>query len=85
MKPRILAFLLSSLCPLCLCGESLALDAEAKTPYQLKVVLHFADHRLLTDVFRDRVERELRDGLQASFGDLVNVEVVREVSTTRTP
>ena len=49
-----------------------------KTPYQLKVVLHFADNRLLTPVFRDRVERELRDGLQASFGDLVNVEVTRE-------
>ncbi|HVS39947.1 MAG TPA: hypothetical protein VMS17_30595 [Gemmataceae bacterium] len=78
MKHRILfAFLLSSLCPLCLCGESLALDAEAKTPYQLKVVLHFADHRLLTDVFRDRVERELHDDLQGSFGDLVIVETTR--------
>ncbi len=68
---------------LCLCASvvqsaSAALDAEAKTPYQLQVVLHFADHRLLTDVFRDRVERELRDGLQASFGDLVNVEVTRD-------
>jgi hypothetical protein len=80
MKTRILlAFLLSSLCTLCLCGESSAsLDPELKTPYQLKVVLHFADHRLLTPVFCDRVERELRDGLQASFGDLVNVEVTRE-------
>jgi hypothetical protein len=72
------AFLLASLCSLCLCGESFALDPETKTPYQLKVVLHFADNRLLTDVFRDRVERELHDGLQASFGDLVNVEVTRE-------
>ncbi len=79
MKRHVfLTFLLSSLCPLCLCGESFAaLDTEAKTPYQLKVVLHFADHRLLTDVFRDRVERELRDGLQASFGDLADVEVAR--------
>ena len=58
------------MCSLCLCGESFGLDPEPKTPYRLQVVLHFADHRLLTDVFRDRVERELRDGLQASFGDL---------------
>jgi hypothetical protein len=80
MKIRILpALLLSSLCTLCLCGESSAsLDPELKTPYHLNVVLHFADHRLLTHVFCDRVERELRDGLQASFGDLVNVEVTRE-------
>ncbi len=77
IRTPVIVFL-SSLCPLCLCGESFAaLDAEAKTPYELKVVLHFADHRLLTDVFCDRVERELHDGLQASFGDLVNVEVTR--------
>jgi hypothetical protein len=78
MKTHIfLAFLLSSLCTLCLCGESsAALDPELKTPYQLKIVLHFADHRLLTPVFCDRVERELHDGLQASFGDLVNDIVV---------
>jgi hypothetical protein len=82
MKHRLLlVFLFSSLCSLCLCGESsAALDPGAKTPYQLTVVLHFADHRLLTDAFRDRVERELRDGLQASFGALVNVDVTREHS-----
>ena len=78
MKPNILiAFVLSSLCSLCLCGESFAsLDFELKTPYTLKVVLHFADNRLLTPVFRDRVKHELHDELQASFGDLVNVEEV---------
>jgi hypothetical protein len=53
-------------------------ESEAKKPYQLQVVLHVAEHRLLTDVFRDRVERELRDGLQASLGELAKVEVVRE-------
>ena len=81
MKPRIfVALLLSSLC-LCVSvvpSSFAAPDAETKTPYRLLVVLHFADHRLLTDVFRDRVERELRDGLQASFGDLVRVDVTRE-------
>jgi hypothetical protein len=77
MKTRVL---LASLCSLCLCGESFAaLDPELKTPYQLKVVLHFADNRLLTPVFCDRVERELHDDLQASFGDLVSdIEVMRQ-------
>ena len=59
-------------------NSSAALDAETKKPYQLTVVLHVADHRLLTDVFRDRVERELHDGLQAALGDLAEVKVVRE-------
>ena len=79
IRTRLIAFLSS----LCLCASVVpssfaSLDPETKTPYRLLVVLHFADHRLLTDVFRDRVERELRDGLQASFGDLVRVEVTRE-------
>ncbi len=55
-----------------------AAQPEAHTPYHLQVVLHVAKHRLLTDVFRDRVERELRDGLQASLGELARVEVVRD-------
>jgi hypothetical protein len=71
------AFLLSFLSSLYLCGESFAVDPELKTPYKLQVVLHFGDGRQLTEVFKDRVERDLRDGLQASFGDLVQVEVVR--------
>jgi len=53
-------------------------ESDAKTPYELQVVLHMADNPSLTDVFYDRVERELRDSLQADFGDLVNVEVVRK-------
>ncbi len=75
MKTHIsFAFLLSSLCSLCCCGASaFAADADfLKTPYKLKVVLHFADQRLLTPVFCDRVKRELHDSLQASFGDLVS-------------
>jgi hypothetical protein len=49
-----------------------------RQPYQLRVVLDVAPNRLLTDVFRDQVRRELRDGLQAAFGDLALVEVVDE-------
>src|SRR5262249_55115855 len=74
----VLAFVLP-LCSLCLCGESFAgLDPEPNKPYNLGVVLSFADQRLLTDVFKDQVERELRDSLQAAFGDLVSLEVVHE-------
>ncbi len=75
---RFISFLSS----LCLCvsvvqTSSASLDPEPKTPYRLQVVLHFADHLLLTDVFQDRVARELHDSLQASFGDLVRVDVTR--------
>jgi hypothetical protein len=66
--------LLSSLCSLCLCGSSLA--ADAKEAYRLRVVLHVARHRLLTDVFRTQVARELGDGLRAALGNLARVEVV---------
>ena len=64
---------------LCLCGStSAALDPETKKPYQVTVVLHVAKHRLLTPVFRDRVESEIRDGLQAALGDLAEVKIVYE-------
>ncbi len=69
-------FLLSSLCSLCLCGESsAALDPELKTPYQLHIILHFADHPQITPAYRDRVGRDLEDSVQAALGDLGHVEV----------
>ncbi len=45
-------------------------------PYQLRIVVHVARHRLLTDVFRQQLERELKDGMQAALGKLARVEVV---------
>lgn len=54
------------------------LEPELNKAYQLEVVVHMSRHRLLTEVFRERVERELSDGLQAAFGDLVRVKVVRQ-------
>src|SRR5262249_49072759 len=54
------------------------LDPELDRPYRLDVVLPVPEHRLLTDVFKDKAERELRDGLQASFGDLAEVRVAHE-------
>src|SRR5262245_56629256 len=48
---------------------------ESTKPYRLRVVLDVGKHRVLTDVFREQLRRELRDGLQASFGALAQVEV----------
>jgi hypothetical protein len=53
-------------------------ESEARQPYKLVVVLHLADNPALTDTFYDRVARELGDSLQADFGDLVEVQVVRK-------
>jgi hypothetical protein len=51
---------------------------ELHTPYDLQIVLHVADHRLLGEVFRDRVTRELGDGLRTALGDLARVSVVHK-------
>jgi hypothetical protein len=71
-----LALWLAPLCCLFLGGVArAALDPEVGQPYHLRVVLGIGEHRLLTPVFREQVERELRDSLQAAFGDLAVVEV----------
>lgn len=74
-RVHLLSLALAAAWALGLCGEATA--AAAKAPYKLRIVLHFARHRLLTPVFRERVESELRDGLQAALGDLAEVTVVR--------
>jgi hypothetical protein len=58
---------------LCLCGEIRA--DELSNPYDLRIVVHVAENRLLTDVFRKNIERELRDGFQSALGDMGRVEV----------
>jgi hypothetical protein len=73
------AALLTGWCLLGPGGEARAAGpGELSKPYHLRIVLHVAKNRLLTDVFRDRVERELRDGFQAGLGELGKVEVVRD-------
>jgi tetratricopeptide (TPR) repeat protein len=74
------AFLLLSLYSLCLCGASrgAGLDPQVDKPYRLRVVLGLGEHRLLTPVFQDQVERELGESLQAALGDLAVVEVTRQ-------
>jgi hypothetical protein len=81
-RPRLLPFGLLLLSGMGLLGPGrplyAALDPELKKPYDLVVVLHVSNHPLLTDIFRDRLARELGDGLQAALGDLARVRVVQE-------
>jgi hypothetical protein len=78
LKTRRLAALLALLAPFALAAPPARAQSDLKKPYQLKVVLHVARHRLLTEIFRQRLERELRDGLQGALGELGHVEVVRD-------
>jgi hypothetical protein len=50
-------------------------QSELNNPYKLHIVVHVAPNRLLTDVFRDRIERDLHDGFQAALGDMARVKV----------
>jgi hypothetical protein len=65
------------LCSWCAGGECRA-QGEASKPYDLHIVVHVAKNRLLTDVFRDRIERELHDGFQGALGDMGRVKVTHE-------
>lgn len=59
-------------------GAKAALDPEIDKPYTLQVVLSLAEHRVFTPLFREQVERDVRDNLQAAFGELVKVTVIRD-------
>jgi hypothetical protein len=78
LKPRRLAALLAVLAQFALAVPPARAQGDLKKPYHLRVVLHVARHRLLTDIFRQRLERELRDGIQGALGELGHVEVVRD-------
>ncbi|MFL5241935.1 MAG: hypothetical protein ACJ8FY_07485 [Gemmataceae bacterium] len=72
---RAVVLLLSFvLCPLSFARA--ALDAEADKPYQVQIVLHFGDQRLLTRDFKDQVQREIGESMQAALGDLGQVQIV---------
>ncbi|MHB1425819.1 MAG: hypothetical protein ACYC3I_21850 [Gemmataceae bacterium] len=75
-RTAIYAFFLSTLCTLFL-GGAVRAD-ELNEPYNLLLVVHVAKNRLLTDVFRERIERELHDGFQAALGDMGRVTVTHE-------
>lgn len=58
-----------------LCLSSSLIASDAREPYQVRIVVDVARHPLLTDVFKDQIQRELRDGVQAALGRLARVEV----------
>jgi hypothetical protein len=67
---------------LCVLGVLLAVtsrcpaaDPPAGPAYKLTIVLDIAKSRAFTDPFRQQVERELREGLQAALGTLAVVDV----------
>jgi hypothetical protein len=72
---KVLSVLLSGWLVLGAAGAARA-QGEMNRPYELQIVLHVGEHPWLTEVFRDRVARELRDSLQAALGDLARVSVV---------
>ena len=49
-------------------GSGTAQANDLEKPYALRIVLDVERHRLLTDVFREQVARELGDGLRAALG-----------------
>jgi tetratricopeptide (TPR) repeat protein len=53
------------------------LDAVLQKPYDLHVVLHFAEHRALTPIFREQVEYQLLNHLRLTFGKLANVKILQ--------
>jgi hypothetical protein len=53
------------------------LDPGLQKPYDLHVVLHIAEHRTLTPIFQETLERQLRSYLQLTYGKLARVEIHR--------
>lgn len=77
MRPS-LSLCLALAAVLCSCNSTHAqLDPEAKTPYQVRVVLSVAEHRMLTPAFQAQLEREVQAQVQLAFGKMANVTLVR--------
>jgi hypothetical protein len=53
------------------------LDADAKKPYQLQIVLHIGANRVFTPLFQEQLQRDVQNQLKIAFGDLAQVEVTR--------
>src|SRR5262245_46533437 len=52
-------------------------ESEAKTPYDVQVVLHIVENRFLTPLFQQQLQREIEDRLQLAFGPLAKVKTTR--------
>jgi tetratricopeptide (TPR) repeat protein len=70
-KAGILLICLLAMVP---CANAAQLDLS-RTPYHLEVILHLGKHGQLTDIFRDRLQRELGDSLREALGELADVDV----------
>jgi hypothetical protein len=74
-----------------LAGPAFAqLDPEENKPYQLRIVVGFSKHPLLTPAFKEEVRREIRGSFEAAFGNAGVVEVVdreqlRELASHSSP
>jgi hypothetical protein len=70
-----------------LAGPAFAqLDSEENKPYQLRVIVSFSKHPLLTPAFKDEVRREIGGSFQAAFGraglvEVIDKENLREVAS----
>jgi hypothetical protein len=74
VKPFIIAFTILWT----LCAESRA------EPYQVQIVLNFGDQRVFTKDFKDQVQREIGESLQAALGEIGQVQVVRNHALVKT-
>jgi hypothetical protein len=80
MKPQRIRRFLGAVCLATLVAVTTPTRAQSERdrPYELHIVVHVAQNRLLTDVFRERIERELHDGFQAALGEMGHVTVTHE-------
>src|SRR5262249_37846548 len=80
MKPTNAALRISMILLLVALSTSSAraeLDAGAKKPYQLQVVLQIGNNRVFTPLFQEQVQRDVQNQLKIAFGDLARVQVRR--------
>jgi hypothetical protein len=79
----------SLLVAVCLCLAALParadLNPETGTPYKLQIILHFAPHIYMTEVFKAKVAQDTRDSLKAALGELADVEVVDDQKLAKHP
>jgi len=54
-----------------------ALEPLTDRPYKIRIVLQFAEHRVLTPLFKDELTRAVGDQVRLALGSLAEVEVVR--------
>src|SRR5262245_24957411 len=52
-----------------------ALNPELDKPYHYQIVLRCARHPQLTEVFKERLQRELQDALRGALGDMAEVTI----------